>query len=94
MSEVMALLDNSRIVERLESVEQTLEHLLKQFNKMYNAVVGNEEFDQEGIISRIKKLENDNRGYKSLKNKLIGAFLVGGVAWSVIWELIKMVIKK
>ena len=66
MSEAMAIPENSRIVERLEAVEQTLEHLLKQFNKMYNAVVGNEEFDQEGIISRIKKLETDNRSYKLL----------------------------
>jgi hypothetical protein len=57
-------------------------------------VVGNETFDQTGIISRIKKLEVENDKNQALKNKLIGAFIVGGASWTVIWELIKYVINK
>ena len=60
-----------------------------KIEKIYDALVGNEKFDQLGLISRIKKLEEENEKYKALKNKLIGAFLVGGAAWTIIWEIIK-----
>ena len=85
---------NDNLAARMDEVENTLKKLMSKMSELYNAVVGNETFDQTGIISRIKKLENDNESNKALKNKLIGAFIAGGAVWTVIWELIKIVIKK
>ena len=85
---------NEKFAQRLDAVEVTLEKLMSKMSKLYDAVVGNETFDQTGIISRIKKLEIENDKNQALKNKLIGAFIVGGASWTVIWELIKYVINK
>ena len=63
-----------------------------KIEKIYDALCGNEKFDQLGLIARLKKLEEENEKFKALKNKLIGAFLVGGAAWTVIWEIIKKTI--
>jgi hypothetical protein len=60
-----------------------------KIEKIYDALCGNEKFDQLGLISRIKKLEEENEKYTAIKNKLIGAFLVGGAVWTVAWEMIK-----
>jgi hypothetical protein len=64
-----------------------------KMEKIYDVVVGNETFDQEGVLSRIKKLEAESKQLQALKNKLIGAFLAGGAVWTVLLEAIKLWIK-
>jgi len=62
--------------------------------KIYVAVIGDEKFDQKGIIDRLKVAESRITELTALKNKLIGAFLVGGVVWTVIWEAFKSIVTK
>jgi hypothetical protein len=89
----MATSDNF-INERLNSVEDTLFQLQKKIEKIYDVVVGNEEFGQKGIIKRLTELERENEKLKAVKNKLIGASMVCGALFTVAVELIKFMIKK
>lgn len=82
------------IEKRLDSIEVTLEKVVQNFNKMYLAVVGNETFDQEGILHRLKKVEKEVSHWTKIRLKLIGVFLGGGIAWTVIWELGKKLLVK
>lgn len=75
--------------KRLSHVEKTLGDMEKKINQIFDAVVGNDSLGQDGIIKRLKRLETDNEKNKALKNKLVGAFVVGGVVWTVIWEIIR-----
>jgi hypothetical protein len=89
MSTEVTFTPDKSFLERLNDVENTLVKMESKIEKIYDALVGNEKFDQLGLISRIKKLEEENEKYKAIKNKLIGAFLVGGAVWTVAWEMIK-----
>ena len=57
--------------KRLTEVENTLKEMQSMLHKLYHAVVGSDEFDQDGLIKRIKKLEQESENTKSFKNKLI-----------------------
>ena len=76
---------------RMDKVEDTLIQINMKLNKIFDVVVGDAKFDQEGIISRVKKLEAENEKNKALKNKLVGAFIVGGAVWTVVFEVIKKI---
>ena len=89
MSTEVTFTPDKSFLERLNNVENTLGKMELKIEKIYDALCGNEKFDQLGLISRIKKLEEENEKYKAIKNKLIGAFLVGGAMWTVAWEMIK-----
>jgi hypothetical protein len=84
----------NNLADRLDDVEETLRNMDSKIEKIYDVVVGNEKFDQQGVIGRLKKLESENENNKALKNKLIGAFVVGGAGWTIILELIKMLLRK
>jgi hypothetical protein len=92
MSTEVTFTPDKSFLERLNDVENTLVKMESKIEKIYDALCGNEKFDQLGLIARLKKLEEENEKFKALKNKLIGAFLVGGAAWTVIWEIIKKTI--
>lgn len=81
-------------LERLNDVETTLVKMESKIGKIYDVLVGDDKFDQLGIISRLKRIEEENEKNKALKNKLIGAFVVGGAAWTIIWEVFKKIIVK
>lgn len=74
---------------RMDKVEETLLQMNSKLNKIFDVVVGDAKFDQEGIIGRVKKLEAENEKNKALKNKLVGAFVVGGAVWTVLFEVVK-----
>ena len=74
---------------RVNHIEKTIMKISPQIDEIYKVIVGNEAFQQEGLISRVKKLEDANEKTNALKNKLMGAFLVGGAVWTIIWEVIK-----
>ena len=80
-------MDNSVDMSRLEHVEKTLESVLNKLNKLYVAVVGDEVFDQEGYLHRLKKVEKQVEKLNILRWKLVGAFVGGGAAWALVWEV-------
>lgn len=80
--------------KRLTEVELTLKEVQNTLHKLYNAVVGSDEFDQDGLIKRIKRLEQDNENTKAFKNKLIGMSALGGTSLAIIFEAIKYFVSK
>ena len=92
MAEVIFTPDKS-FMDRLNDVEGTLVKMDSKLEKIFDVVVGNETFDQVGLIGRLKKLEKESENNKALKNKLMGAFVMGGALWTIIWELFKNMVK-
>lgn len=92
MAEVIFTPDKS-FMDRLNDVEGTLVKMDSKLERIFDVVVGNETFDQVGLIGRLKKLEKESENNKALKNKLMGAFLMGGAIWTIIWELFKNIVK-
>jgi len=74
---------------RVNHIEKAVLKISPQIDEIYKVIVGNETFQQEGLISRVKRLEDQNEKNNALKNKFVGAFLVGGAAWTILWEIIK-----
>lgn len=77
------------LIQRIDHVEGIVVKMSGKLEKIYDVVVGNETFDQEGLLSRIKKLEHESNKLHAIKNKLIGAFVAGGAVWTFLWELFK-----
>jgi hypothetical protein len=74
---------------RLNEIEKTLIEMRNDIGKIYNAVIGNQELDQMGLIGRIKKLEETNESTQRFKNKVIGFASGGGVLSAILFELVK-----
>jgi hypothetical protein len=74
---------------RVNHIEKAVLKISPQIDEIYKVIVGNEAFQQEGLITRVKRLEDQNEKNNALKNKFIGAFLVGGAAWTIVWEILK-----
>lgn len=91
--ETIKLNPNKSFMDRLSDVEGTLVRMDSKLEKIFDVVVGNDTFDQMGLIGRLKKLEKESEINKALKNKLMGAFLMGGAVWTIIWELFKNYVK-
>lgn len=89
-----ATTNNNDLRNRVTHVEKIILKISPQIDEIYKVIVGNEAFQQEGLISRVKKLEESNEKTNALKNKLIGAFIAGGAAWTIIWEFVKKLIVK
>lgn len=85
---------SNRTDERLDAMEKTLEKMVSKLNKLYYAVIGDEEMDQEGYLHRLKRAETEIKKLQVIKYKLVGAFIGGGVIWAITWELIKKMIFK
>ena len=79
---------------RLEHLENIVTKMNNKLEKIFDVVVGNETFDQVGLINRLKNLEKEADKLKALKNKLVGAFIFGGATWTVILELFRKLITK
>jgi hypothetical protein len=86
----------------------TMHKIDAKVSKLHDVVIGNEEYGQEGIIFKLKAIENDLEkikvvdtlllrqevdNLKGYKNKLIGFFVAGGVLAGIAWEMIKSVFK-
>ena len=86
--------ENADLAARVSHVEKIILKISPQIDEIYKVIVGNDAFQQEGLISRVKKLEDENEKSIALKNKLIGAFMVGGAVWTILWEVVKNTILK
>ena len=82
------------IEKRLNSIETSLQSVVQNFSKLYGAVVGDETFDQQGIVHRMKKVESDVDKLTKTKIKLIGIFIGSGAVWAVVWEFLRKFIVK
>ena len=74
---------------RLNEIEKTLIEMRNDIGKIYNAVIGNQELDQMGLIGRIKKLEETNESTQKFKNRMYGFASGAGVLSALLFEFIK-----
>ena len=74
---------------RLNEIEKTLMEMRNDIGKIYNAVIGNQELDQMGLIGRIKKLEETNESTQRFKNRIYGFASGAGVLSAILFELVK-----
>jgi hypothetical protein len=74
---------------RLNEIEKTLIEMRNDIGKIYNAVIGNQELDQMGLIGRIKKLEETNESTQRFKNRIYGFASGAGVLSAILFELVK-----
>ena len=77
--------DKASLYERVNYIEKTVAKTSPLIEEIYKSIVGNETFQQEGLLTRVKKLKEFKEKNIAVKNKLIGAFIVGGAVWTVIW---------
>jgi len=85
--------NNNNITDiRLNEIEKTLIEMRNDIGKIYNAVIGNQELDQMGLIGRIKKLEETNESTQRFKNKVIGFASGAGVLSAILFELVKKIL--
>ena len=89
MSDFIVQAKEKDVNVRLEHLETIVVKMNNKLEKIFDVVVGNETFDQVGLINRLKNLEKEADKLKALKNKLVGAFIVGGAAWTISWEFFK-----
>ena len=94
MSDFVVQTKEKDVNVRLEHLENIVTKMNNKLEKIFDVVVGNETFDQVGLINRLKNLEKEADKLKALKNKLVGAFIVGGAAWTIILELFRKLITK
>lgn len=80
---------NNDLRNRVTHMEKIVLKISPQIDEIYKVIVGNEAFQQEGLITRVRRLEDANEKSNALKNKLVGAFIAGGAVWTIIWEIIK-----
>lgn len=81
------------ILASMSDMISTLHKMDGKVKRIYDVVVGNEEFDQQGLIQRVRDLEKYKEESRARNNKLLGAFFVGGGVWTILWELIKLKLK-
>ena len=89
----MDALENDNINQRLLTVEKICNKMESQITKIFEVVVGDENFGQVGLIKRLVKLEEEVVRINGFKNKMIGASVVGGGVFTIFLEIIKAYIK-
>lgn len=90
----MANIDSFETItdRRLHHLENTLVDIQGTLRNLYGAIVGDDKFDQKGLISRIKKIEEEQEQHKAFRYKIMGGAVFGGVASGIIFELVKHII--
>ena len=53
-----------------------------KLSDLYTAVVGNKEFEQEGMVGKLKKHDDYIEKDKIFKQRFVGATMVIGMIWS------------
>jgi len=76
--------DDNKTSDRLGVLEQTVSKMDGRLEKILSAVVGDPEMGQEGLVARVIKLEDRDKKYEAVKNKFIGASIVGGAIWAIV----------
>jgi hypothetical protein len=90
----MEQIGSDNINKRLSKVEEICDRMEKHVTKIFEVVVGDESFGQVGLIQRLVKLEKEAESLKAFKNKLIGGAIFGGAISSILFEVIKLYLKK
>lgn len=87
----LALIKDSLIElnERQAGMEQKMNKIGNGLERLQTRIVGDEEFEQEGLIKEVKQIKAYITKDKALKNRMYGGATVIAVLWTFVWEYIK-----
>lgn len=81
--------------EDILELKLSIHKIDSKLSKLYEAVTGDKDLGTDGIILKIKKLDNRLTDLEKYRAKLLGSFIAAGISVSIIWELVKsFIIKK
>ena len=84
-------------IQSIWAVADKMEKASVKVDKLYSVIVGDKELQQEGILSRLEKvektLEEMDRLIIKTKGYIAGSLFVGSIAGSIITILIKSIFK-
>lgn len=103
-------LEDRHILASIADIIGTMHKIDAKVSKLHEVVVGDKEFGQEGIIAKIRNIEEDVEflkkydieqiykevdGLNAYKNRLIGFAIGGGLVWALILKALdNMLLKK
>lgn len=87
----LALIKDSLITlsKRQADMELKMIEIGNSFDKLQKRIIGDEEYEQEGLIKEVKLIKAYISKDKALKNRMYGGATVIAVLWTFIWEYIK-----
>jgi len=74
------------IKEQIKRLQENIIVIADKMDRLSKAIVGDEEYGQEGIVKLVKRHEKYIEKQKFLYAKIYGAIAVGGVAWTLIMK--------
>jgi hypothetical protein len=74
------------IKQKIENLQENMISVMEKMDRLSKAIVGDEEYGQEGIVKLVKRHERYIEKQKFLYAKIYGAIAVGGVAWTLIMK--------
>ena len=84
-------------IQSIWAVADKMEKASVKVDKLYSVIVGDKELQQEGILTRLEKvektLEEMDRLIIKTKGYIAGSLFVGSIAGSIITILIKSIFK-
>lgn len=101
-------LEDRNILASIADIIGTMHKIDAKVSKLHEVVVGDKEFGTEGIIAKIRNIEEDvewlkkydieemyNKldGLTQYKNKLIGFAIGGGLVWALILRIFDKLLK-
>ena len=79
------------IKQEIRNLQDNMMSVMEKMDRLSKAIVGDEEFGQEGLVKLVKKHERYIEKQKFLYAKIYGAIAVGGIAWTLVlkfWDKI------
>lgn len=77
-------MQEKEIKQEIKSLQDNMMSVMEKMDRLSKAIVGDEEFGQEGLVKLVKKHERYIEKQKFLYAKIYGAIAVGGIAWTLI----------
>ena len=74
------------IKEQIRKLQENVILMADKMDRLSKAIVGDEEYGQEGIVKLVKRHERYIEKQQFLYAKIYGAIAVGGVAWTLIMK--------
>lgn len=72
----------------IDQIKANLDKVMLTVNNLNNAIIGNKDYGQIGIIQKIDEHETYIEKDKGFKHKIIGMGIILGLIWSYVLKLI------
>jgi hypothetical protein len=77
-------MQEKEIKQEIKTLQDNMMSVMEKMDRLSKAIVGDEEFGQEGLVKLVKKHERYIEKQKFLYAKIYGAIAVGGIAWTLV----------